>query len=124
MAMTRIRVGLLPSTQFIVGTLPVPKVKDPETGELATDRETGETLFTLTVFLMEEGRAEQMKITVPQSGLVDGLRQGLPVRLMELFALPWARIFNGQLSDGVAYRVSRLELAGLPQAPEVSESAA
>jgi hypothetical protein len=33
------------------------------------------------------------------------------VRPVELFATPWARIFNGQLSDGVAYRAARLELA-------------
>lgn len=111
MAMIRIRVGLLPSTQFIAGTAPIPKVKNPETGEVATDRDTAETLYTLTVFLMEEGRAEQMKITVPESGLPKGLTPGTPVRVSELFATPWARIFNGQLSDGVAYRAAGLELA-------------
>ncbi|MEV0282443.1 hypothetical protein AB0I22_39665 [Streptomyces sp. NPDC050610] len=121
MATTRIRVGLLPSTMFMAGTAPVPKVKDPQTGELATDRDTGETLFTMTVFLMEEGRAEQMKITVPQSGLPDGLQPGVPVRPVELFATPWARMFNGQLSDGVAYRASALELAAPMQAAAVSE---
>ncbi|MEU1941381.1 hypothetical protein ABZ554_02720 [Streptomyces sp. NPDC020125] len=113
MAMTRIRVGLLPSTQFIAGTAPVPKVKDPETGVLATDRDTGETLHTLTVFLMEEGRAEQMKVTVPESGLPGGLQPGTPVRVTDLFATPWARVFNGQLSEGVAYRAAKLELAGV-----------
>ncbi|QKW51053.1 hypothetical protein [Streptomyces buecherae] len=120
MATSRIRVGLLPSTVFMAGTLPVPKVKDPQTGELATDRDTGETLFTLTVFLMEEGRAEQMKITVPKSGLPDGLAPGVPVRPVDLFATPWARVFNGQLSDGVAYRATSLELAGAPQFAEQS----
>lgn len=113
MAMTRIRVGLLPSTQFIAGTAPVPKVKDPESGALATDRDTGEFLHTLTVFLMEEGRAEQMKVTVPESGLPDGLQPGTPVRVTDLFATPWARIFNGQLSEGVAYRAAKLELAAV-----------
>ncbi|WP_405597769.1 hypothetical protein OG741_14490 [Streptomyces sp. NBC_01410] len=34
----------------------------------------------------------------------------MTVRPVELFATPWARIFNGQLSDGVAYRAARLEL--------------
>jgi len=111
MAMTRIRVGLLPSTQFIAGTAPVPKIKDPETGTFATDRDTGEFLHTLTVFLMEEGRAEQMKLTVPESGLPDGLQPGTPVRVTDLFATPWARVFNGQLSEGVAYRAAKLELA-------------
>ncbi|MFF7648713.1 hypothetical protein ACFZCY_02425 [Streptomyces sp. NPDC007983] len=111
MAMTRIRVGLLPSTQFIAGTRPMPKVKDPETGVVATDRD-GESLYTLTVFLMEEGRAEQMKLTVPESGVPDGLQPGMPVQVAELFATPWARIFNGQLSEGVAYRAAKLELVG------------
>ncbi|WP_079152432.1 hypothetical protein [Streptomyces sp. RTd22] len=113
MAMTRIRVGLLPSTMFIAGTAPVPKIKDPETGVLATDRDTGETLHTLTVFLMEEGRAEQMKLTVPESGLPDSLQPGTPVQVTELFATPWARIFNGQLSEGVAYRAAKVELAAV-----------
>jgi len=116
--MARIRVGLLPSTMFMVGTLPVPKIADQETGKIATDRDTGEDLFTLTVFLMEDGRAEQMKITVPKSGLPDGLNLGVPVRPVDLFAFPWARVFNGQLSDGVAYRASALELAGAPQFTE------
>ncbi|MDN3056226.1 hypothetical protein PH213_17080 [Streptomyces sp. SRF1] len=113
MAMTRIRVGLLPSTMFIAGTAPVPKIKDPESGTLATDRDTGEFLHTLTVFLMEEGRAEQMKLTVPESGLPDGLQPGTPVRVTDLFATPWARIFNGQLSEGVAYRAAKVELAAV-----------
>lgn len=112
--MARIRVGLLPSTMFMVGTLPVPKITDQETGKIAQDRDTGEDLFTLTVFLMEDGRAEQMKITVPKSGLPDGLNLGLPVRPVDLFAIPWARMFNGQLSDGIAYRAASLELAAAP----------
>ncbi len=33
---------------------------------------------------------------------------------VELFATPWARIFNGSLSDGIAYRVERLDLVGGP----------
>ena len=60
--------------------------------------------------LMEEGRAEIMKITVAKSGLPDGLKPGVSVRPVDLFATPWARIFNGQLSDGVAYRTASLEL--------------
>jgi hypothetical protein len=39
-----------------------------------------------------------------------GLKPGAMVRPVELFATPWARIFNGQLPDGVAYRAARLEL--------------
>ncbi|MFJ7193612.1 SCO3933 family regulatory protein [Streptomyces bacillaris] len=106
----RIRVGLSRAAVCVAGTEAVLKIKDQQTGEVATDRETGESLYTVTVMLMEDGRAEIMKITVPESGLAAGLKPGAVVRPVELFATPWARIFNGQLSDGVAYRAARLEL--------------
>lgn len=121
--MARIRVGLLESTTFMVGTLPVPKYTDQEKTTFATDRETGVKLYTVTVFLMEEERAEALKITVPENGLPDGLRPGVAVRPVELFATPWARIFNGSLSDGVAYRAAALELT-VPVAAEPGKKAA
>jgi hypothetical protein len=110
MAMSRIRVALLPSAVCIAGTEPVLKIKDQQTGEVATDRETGASLYTVTVMLWEDGRAEVLKITIPETGLEAGLKPGAMVRPVELFATPWARIFNGQLSDGIAYRATRLEL--------------
>ncbi|MFF3848617.1 hypothetical protein [Streptomyces sp. NPDC002328] len=61
-----------------------------------------------------EDRAEALKITVPETGLPNGLKPGLPVMPVELFATPWARIFNGQLSDGIAYRADRVDLVGGP----------
>lgn len=116
MAMTRIRVGLLPSTVFMAGTEATLKIKDPQTAEIATDRETGEHLYTVTGMLMEDGRAEVLKITVAESGIPQGLKPGVMLRPLELFATPWARVFNGSLSDGVAYRAGRLELVA-PVAP-------
>jgi hypothetical protein len=121
--MARIRVGLLESTTFMVGTLPVPKYTDQEKTTFATDRETGVKLYTVTVFLMEDERAEALKITVPENGLPNGLKPGLAVRPVELFATPWARIFNGSLSDGVAYRAAALELL-VPVAAEPGKKAA
>lgn len=112
--MARIRVGLLPTASFMVGTLPVPKYADAEKTQFATDRETGAKLMTITLFFMEEDRADALKITVPETGLPNGLKPGLPVMPVELFATPWARIFNGQLSDGIAYRADRLDLVGGP----------
>ncbi|MDX3841698.1 SCO3933 family regulatory protein [Streptomyces europaeiscabiei] len=108
--MARIRVGLLPTSSFMVGTLPVPKYADQEKTQFATDRETGAKLYTITLFFMEEDRAEALKITVPETGLPNGLQPGVPVMPVELFATPWARIFNGSLSDGIAYRAGRLDL--------------
>ncbi|MFH8339642.1 hypothetical protein [Streptomyces sp. AM6-12] len=110
--MPRIRVGLLPSASFMVGNLPVPKYADAEKTQFATDRETGAKLFTVTLFFMEEDRAEALKITVPETGLPNGLKPGVPVTPVELFATPWARIFNGSLADGIAYRADRLNLVG------------
>ncbi|MGB8943116.1 MAG: hypothetical protein WCD21_23195 [Streptomyces sp.] len=123
--MARIRVGLLETTSFMVGTLPVPKYTDQEKTTLATDRETGQPLYTVTVFLMEEERAEALKITVPKDGLPNGLMPGMPVRPVELFATPWARIFNGSLMDGIAYRAMSLELVTpAPAAEPVKKAAA
>ncbi|MEU8454883.1 SCO3933 family regulatory protein [Streptomyces griseoaurantiacus] len=110
--MARIRVGLLPSSSFMVGTLPVPKYADAEKTKFAVDRETGEKLYTITLFFMEDDRAEALKVSVPESGLPNGLKPGVPVMPVELFATPWARMFNGQLSDGVAYRAERVDLIG------------
>lgn len=123
--MARIRVGLLPSTRFMVGTLPVPKYTDQEKTTLATDRESGQPLYTVTLFVMEEERAEAMKITVPKDGLPNGLNVGSFVRPVDLFATPWARVFNGQLQDGIAYRAASLELvAAAPVAAEPGDLAA
>ncbi|MEU2925442.1 hypothetical protein ABZ636_10335 [Streptomyces sp. NPDC007251] len=110
--MARIRVGLLPSASFMVGNMAVPKYADAEKTQFAVDRETGAKLFTVTLFFMEEDRAEALKITVPETGLPNGLKPGVPVMPVELFATPWARIFNGSLSDGIAYRAERLDLVG------------
>ncbi|MFE9699466.1 hypothetical protein [Streptomyces sp. NPDC006270] len=126
--MARIPVLVKPTDTYITGTGGAPKIKNPETGEIATDRDTGETLYTVTVMQMSEGRAEMLKITVPESGLPAGLAPGVMVRPVDLIATPWARIFNGSLSDGVAYRVTRLKLVQIPAmaapAETVSESAA
>ncbi|ONK12600.1 hypothetical protein [Streptomyces sp. MP131-18] len=108
MAMHPIQKDISQSSCLLV-TPAAPKVKDPQTGEIATHRETGETLYTVGVVEMLAGRADVLKITVPESGLSDGLAQGAPVRPVGLIALPWARIFNGQLSDGIAYRAEAVE---------------
>ncbi|CAL9480729.1 hypothetical protein SUDANB120_03047 [Streptomyces sp. enrichment culture] len=47
--MARIPVLVKPTDNYITGTGGAPKIKNPETGEIATDRDTGETLYTVTV---------------------------------------------------------------------------
>ncbi|MGW1883589.1 SCO3933 family regulatory protein [Streptomyces sp. NPDC001970] len=122
--MARIRVGMLPTASFMVGTLPVPKYADQEKTQFALDRETNAKLYTITLFFMEEDRAEAMKITVPETGLPNGLKPGVPVMPVDLFATPWARIFNGQLSDGIAYRATALELVIPTAVAETPQKAA
>ncbi|MFD5326099.1 hypothetical protein [Streptomyces sp. NPDC127092] len=121
--MARIPVLVKPTDIYITGTGNTPKIKNPETGEIATDRDTGEALHTVTVMQMSEGRAEILKITVPESGVPAGLLPGVMVRPVDLIATPWARIFNGSLSDGVAYRVTRLELVQAPAMAAPAETA-
>ena len=58
---------------------------------------------------MEEDHADGLKSTVRRQASPNDLKPGLPVMPVELFATPWARIFNGSLSDGIAYRASRLD---------------
>ncbi|MEU3988054.1 SCO3933 family regulatory protein [Streptomyces platensis] len=112
MARTSIRVGMTDETQLMAGGLPVAKWTDQEKGERAVDRETGSPLYTVMIFLMEGERAEALKVTVPQKGLPDGLKPGMPIRTVDLMANPWANLFNGQVSSGVAYRARALELGG------------
>jgi hypothetical protein len=112
MARSTVRVGFTPSTSWMLGAGPVAKYTDAEKTTLATDRETGQTLYTVTGFLMEDERAEAVKITVPKNGLPDGLKPGIAFRPVDLFATPWANIFNGQLQQGISYRAASLELVG------------
>lgn len=118
MARTVIRVHVLPTTNVMTGTPAVPKWKDQENGIRAVDFETGAPLCTLTLFVMEGERAEALKVTVPQTGLPNGLYPGRFVRPVDLFASPWARIFNDQLQEGVAYRCAALELVDAPAMPQ------
>lgn len=118
---SRIRVGFTSTTRHMVGVLQTPKFTDMEKTQIATDRETGEPLYTVTLFVMEDERAETIKVTVPKSGLPNGLNVGVFVRPLDLFATPWARVFNGQLQDGIAYRASGLELMTPPAPPVVDE---
>ncbi|MFE4262928.1 hypothetical protein [Streptomyces sp. NPDC056883] len=114
MARIVIPVAVPESTNHMVGMPPVPKWKDQENGIRAMDRDSGAPLFTLTLFVMGEERAETMKVTVPQTGLPNGLHIGRFVRPVGLVATPWARIFNDQLQDGVAYRCESLTLVETP----------
>jgi hypothetical protein len=95
---------------YLTVTPPAPKVRNPETGEIAKHRESGQRLFTVSVVETYEGRAQVLKLTVPENGLPKNLTVGLQVTPVNLTATPWARLFTAdQLSEGVMYRADALE---------------
>jgi hypothetical protein len=107
MAAVFIRVQTLGAV-YIALTPPAVKLKDQATGEIATDRATGENLYTVQLAETVDGRAQVIKVTLAESKLPKGLVLGAVVHPENLVASPWARIFNGQLSDGVTYRADGL----------------
>ncbi|WP_233521979.1 hypothetical protein [Streptomyces triticagri] len=95
-----------------------------ETNVPLVDRDTNAPLYTIQLMLMEAGRAELLKVTVPETGLPNGLKPGVVVKPLGLVATPWARIFNGNLSQGVAFRTPALTLvqpAAQTVTPEVEQ---
>lgn len=83
---------------------PSPKVRDRQTGEIAKDTVTGEALMTVGVVYIDEGESALIVVTVPESGVAEGLALGSPVSLPGLVARPWESVFNGQQRHGIAYR--------------------
>ncbi|GAA5002143.1 hypothetical protein [Kitasatospora paranensis] len=93
---------------------PEKKIRDRRTGELATDAATGEVLMTVGVVHIEDGESSLIKVTVPQSGVGEGLALGGPVALVGLVARPWEQVFNGQPRHGIAYRAAAVTPAVFP----------
>ncbi|MCC9311706.1 hypothetical protein LN042_32360 [Kitasatospora sp. RB6PN24] len=93
---------------------PEQKVRDRRTGEIATDTVTGEVLMTVGVVYIEDGESSLLKVTVPQSGVGEGLALGGAVALVGLVARPWEQVFNGQARHGIAYRAAAVTPAMFP----------
>lgn len=95
---------------------PEPKVRDRQTGEIAKDAVSGEALMTIGVVYIEEGESSLIKVTVPESGVSEGLALGAPVSLPGLIARPWESVFNGQQRHGIAFRAAAVTPAAFPAA--------
>jgi hypothetical protein len=95
---------------------PEKKVKDRRTGEIATDPVTGEVLATVGVVYIEDGESSLIKVTVPQSGVSEGLTLGAPVSLPGLVARPWESTFNGRDRHGIAFRATAVMPMAFPAA--------
>ncbi|MFJ6620946.1 hypothetical protein ACIQOW_25640 [Kitasatospora sp. NPDC091335] len=112
----------LTGTSHLLATPAAVKMADAATGQVATDRESGATLYTVQLLETYEGTAQLIKVTVPESEALLALTPGSMVRPVGLIATPWANLFNGQVSSGVAYRAEALVAA--PPATPAPKSAA
>ncbi len=104
-ALRSIRVETSAAT-ILLTEAPEKKLKDRRTGEVATDANTGDVLWTVGVVYIEGGESALLKVTVPENGLTEGLAVGAPVSLAGLVARPWESTFNGQQRHGIAFRAT------------------
>ncbi|WP_037568551.1 SCO3933 family regulatory protein [Phaeacidiphilus oryzae] len=87
-----------------VAVPPAPKVANRQTGEIATDRETGAKLMTLGLTVADEGEANLLTVSVPETGIAGELQPGMPVMVTGLRARDWENEFNGQKRHGISFR--------------------
>ncbi|MFD6332075.1 hypothetical protein ACFWGI_21205 [Streptomyces niveus] len=106
------------SATILMTEAPEPKVKDRQTGEIAKDAVTGEALMKVGVVYIDEGESSLIAVTVPESGVIDGLAVGAPVALPGLVARPWESVFNGQARHGIAYRAAAVTPGAFPAGRE------
>ncbi|MEU5975208.1 hypothetical protein [Streptomyces sp. NPDC047315] len=100
------------SAVVFVATAPVPKLVSKQTGEVAMDRETGAPLSTVGLLVSDEGEGNLYQVTVPKTGLPEGLAPGMPVSVVGLRARDWENTFNGQTRHGISFRAVAIALAG------------
>ena len=113
--MRTIRVETSTAT-ILLTEAPEKKIRDRQTGEVAKDAVTGETLMTVGVVYIDEGESALIRVTVPESGVADGLTLGAPVSLPGLVAKPWENVFNGQQRHGIAFRAAAVMPGTVPAA--------
>ncbi|MER7396951.1 hypothetical protein ABT381_15735 [Streptomyces sp. NPDC000151] len=91
-----------------VATAPTPKVANRKTGEIAKDRETGADLMTVGLLVSDEGEGNLYQVSVPETGVPEGLTPGMPVSVVGLKARDWENEFNGEKRHGIAFRAAAL----------------
>lgn len=113
--MRSIRVETSTAT-ILLTEAPEPKVRDRQTGEVAKDAVSGEALMRVGVVYIDQGESSLIHVTVPESGVSEGLALGSPVALPGLIARPWESVFNGQQRHGIAYRAAAVVPGTVPAA--------
>ncbi|GAB2575636.1 hypothetical protein GCM10027168_05730 [Streptomyces capparidis] len=112
--MPSFKIDLSTATVF-VATPPVPKLANRRTGEIATDSQTGAPLAVIGLLVSDEGEGNLYQVTVPQTGVPEGLTPGTLVAVTDLRARDWESEFNGQKRHGISFRaVAVTSLAPVP----------
>lgn len=101
----------LSTAVVFVATAPAPKLVNKQTGEIAIDRETQAPLHTVGLLVSDEGEGNLYQVTIPQTGLPEGLAPGMPVRVVGLKARDWENEFNGQKRHGISFRAVAIATA-------------
>lgn len=96
------------STASVMAAKPAEQKVNRQSGEIATDRETGAKLMTVDVMFVMDGNAEVLTVTVPEPGISGELAMGTPLALTGLVARPWENEFNGQKRHGIAFRAAAI----------------
>lgn len=91
-----------------VATAPAPKLVSKQTGEIAIDRETQAKLMTVGLLISDEGEGNLYQVTVPETGIPEGLTPGTPVSVVGLKARDWENEFNGQKRHGISFRATAI----------------
>ena len=89
-----------------VATAPTPKMKNKRTGEIAVDNETGANMMTVGLLISDEGEGNLYQVSVPETGIPEGLNPGMPVSVVGLKARDWENEFNGEKRHGIAFRAA------------------
>src|SRR5579884_225744 len=96
------------SALVMVAVAPSVRVANRQTGEVAMDRETGARLMTVGLMVADEGEANVLTVSVPETGITGDLPVGTPVAVTSLRARDWENEFNGQKRHGISFRAVAL----------------
>lgn len=94
-----------------VATPPTPKLKNKRTGEIAVDSESGANMMVVGLLVSDEGEGNLYQVSVPQTGVAEGLTPGMPVSVIGLKARDWENEFNGEKRHGIAFRAVSITAA-------------
>ena len=118
MSLRSIPVDISRLTGFMCASAPEIRV-DPTTGEIRTDRESGQPLYLVGIVVKLAGTRLAYVLDVQVPGEPVGIREGQPVKVYDLEARPWE--VDGR--SGMSYRASAItaESAG-SSAPDAAGS--